>query len=113
MVEAIVSNAPPLSRTPASPSFVQQLAALVRKDLLIELKRRDTVISAAVFSLLVLLTFVFALDLRREVVPDVAPGVLWVTFIFAGVITLNRSFALEKDRGTWDGLLLAPVDRGA
>jgi len=44
---------------------------------------------------------------------SVATGVLWVTFAFAGTLGLNRSMAMEKDRGSLDGLLLAPVDRSA
>jgi heme exporter protein B len=51
--------------------------------------------------------------LRIENVAAVAPGVLWVTVTFAGVLSLGRAFARERDRGTLDGLLLAPVDRSA
>jgi heme exporter protein B len=56
--------------------------------------------------------FNFAFDLRVERAAAVAPGVLWVTFTFAGVLTLGRAFAREQDRGTLEGLLLSPVDRG-
>jgi heme exporter protein B len=94
-------------------TFFRQLGALLWKDLVSEWRRRELVVSLAVFSLLVLLIFDFAFDLRRLDVPAVAPGILWVTFVFAGVIDLNRAFALEKDRGTWEGLLLAPIDRSA
>jgi heme exporter protein B len=44
---------------------------------------------------------------------SVTAGVLWTTFAFAGTLGLNRSMAVEKDRGCMDGLLLAPVDRSA
>src|SRR5262249_22907048 len=64
-------------------------------------------------TLLVLLIFNFALDLTGDVVRAVAPGVLWVTFIFAGMLTLGRTFARERERGALQGLLLAPLDRGA
>ena len=66
-----------------------------------------------VFALLVLLIFNFSLDLDLQVRDTLAPGILWATFIFAGTIGLNRSLAVEKDRGCLDGLLLAPVDRSA
>jgi len=89
------------------------ITALLWKDVVTELRRRELVMSLVVFSLLVLLVFDFAFDLQRQDVPAAAPGILWVTFIFAGVINLNRGFALEQDRGTWEGLLLAPIDRGA
>jgi heme exporter protein B len=93
--------------------FARQLGALLWKDLVSEWRRRELVLSLIVFSLLVLLVFDFAFDLRQADLPAVAPGILWVTFIFSGVLSFNRSFAGEKDRGTWEGLLLAPVDRGA
>jgi heme exporter protein B len=95
------------------PRFARQLGALLWKDLITEWRRREVVLSLVVFSLLVLLVFDFAFDLRRADVPAAAPGILWVTFIFAGVLSFNRGFAVERDRGTWEGLLLAPVDRGA
>ena len=86
--------------------------ALARKDLLIELRSRDVLSTAVVFTLLVLLIFNFALDLAGETVPAVAPGVLWVTFIFAGMLTLGRTMARERERDALQGLLVAPLDRG-
>ena len=70
-------------------------------------------LAGAVFALLVLVVFNFAFDLRVENVAAVAPGVLWVTVTFAGVLSLGRSFSRERDRRTLDGLLLAPIDRSA
>ncbi len=90
-----------------------QVSALVGKELLVEFRRRELLVSLAVFSVLVLLVFDFAFDLGSTNLVALGPGVLWVTFIFAGVLGLNRAFALEQDKGTLDGLLLAPVDRGA
>ncbi len=94
-------------------SYWRKLWAVARKDLLIELRSRDVLSSAIVFTLLVLLIFNFALDLTGETVRAVAPGILWVTFIFAGMLTLGRTFARERERGSLQGLLLAPLDRGA
>jgi heme exporter protein B len=93
--------------------FTSGVASLLWKDLLTEWRRRELVASLVVFSLLVLLVFDFAFDLRSAEVPAAAPGILWVTFIFSGVLSLNSAFSAEKDRGTLEGLLLAPVDRGA
>jgi heme exporter protein B len=93
--------------------FVAQVGALVWKDLLSEVRTRELFGGMAVFALLVLLVFNFAFDLRVDNVGAVAPGVLWVAFTFAGVLGLGRSFLQEKDRGALDGLLVAPVDRGA
>jgi heme exporter protein B len=96
-----------------APRFGTQLRALLWKEVLVELRARETVLAGAVFALLVLVIFNFAFDLRVENVAEVAPGVLWVTVTFAGVLSLGRAFARERDRRTLDGLLLAPVDRSA
>jgi len=93
--------------------FLDQLRTLIWKDLLVEARGRETVLAGAVFALLVLVIFNFAFDLRVENVAAVAPGVLWVTITFVGVLSLGRAFARERDRRTLDGLLLAPVDRAA
>lgn len=93
-------------------SYWRKVWAVARKDLLIELRSRDVLSSAVVFTLLVLLIFNFALDLTGDTVRAVAPGILWVTFIFAGTLTLGRTFARERERGALQGLLLAPIDRG-
>src|SRR6266568_8130305 len=93
--------------------FVGHIRALVWKDLLVEARGRETVLAGVVFALLVLVIFNFAFDLRVESVAEVAPGVLWVTVTFAGVLGLGRAFARERDRRTLDGVLLAPVDRSA
>jgi heme exporter protein B len=92
---------------------LDQIGAIVWKDLLAEARTREVFNSALVFALLLLVVFNFAFDLRVENVAEVAPGVLWGTFIFGGVLMLGRAFARERDRGTLEGLLLAPVDRGA
>jgi heme exporter protein B len=89
------------------------LRALLWKEALVEARGRETVLAGVVFALLVLVIFNFAFDLRVENVAAVAPGVLWVTVTFAGVLSLGRSFARERDRRTLDGLLLAPIDRSA
>jgi heme exporter protein B len=93
--------------------FLNQLRALIWKELLVEARGRETVLAGAVFALLVLVIFNLAFDLRVENVAAVAPGVLWVTVSFAGVLSLGRVFARERDRRTLDGLLIAPVDRSA
>jgi len=87
--------------------------AIVQKDLAVELRTREMLSSMFVFALLVIVIFNFAFELRVENVRQVAPGVLWVTFTFAGMLGLNRSFVLEKDKGCLEGLLLCPVDRTA
>ncbi len=77
------------------------------------MRSRELLSAMLVFALLVILIFNFALELDAQARANVTSGVLWVTFAFAGTLGLNRSMAMEKDRGCLDGLLLAPVDRSA
>jgi heme exporter protein B len=77
------------------------------------MRSRELLTAMLVFALLVILIFNFALDLDATTRKAATPGILWATFAFAGTLGLNRSMALEKDSGCFDGLLLAPVDRSA
>ncbi len=93
--------------------FGRALLAVVWKDLTAEINSRELISAMLVFGLLVILIFNFALELDARERSTVTSGVLWATFAFAGTLGLNRSMAVEKDRGCLDGLLLAPVDRTA
>lgn len=93
--------------------FLRSMLAVVWKDLAAERRSRELLSSMLVFALLVIFIFNFALDLDASARASVTSGVIWVTFTFAGTLGLNRSMAVEKDRGCLDGLLLAPVDRTA
>ena len=81
------------------------------KDILLEVRTKDIVVSVLVFALLVVVVFNFSLNVTPRVVDELAPGILWVAFAFAGVLAMNRAFSVEKDKGTLEGLLLAPVSR--
>ena len=100
-------------RRPAKSNYWKAIAAIAWKDLAAELRSRELLSAMLVFSLLVILIFNFALELDITTRRSVTSGVLWTTFAFAGTLGLNRSMAVEKDRGCLDGLLLAPVDRSA
>jgi heme exporter protein B len=92
-------------------SYLNAIRAVIWKDLTAEWRTRENLSAMLVFALLVILIFNFALELDIQAQESLSAGVLWTTFIFAGTIGLNRSLAVEKDRGCLDGLLLAPVDR--
>jgi heme exporter protein B len=94
-------------------SVLAKVWAIVVKDVAAELHTREMVSAMLVFSVLALLIFSFALDLRGDVARVAAPGVLWATVAFAGTLGLSRSLAREQQAGCIDGLLLAPVDRSA
>jgi heme exporter protein B len=94
-------------------TYLKAIGAIVWKDLAAELRSRELLSAMLVFALLVILIFNFAIELQPNLRSTITPGVLWVTLAFAGTLGLNRSMAIEKDRGCLDGLLLAPVDRSA
>jgi heme exporter protein B len=110
---SITHHASRITRHSSPGSFLRAVAAIAWKDLAAELRSRELLSSMLVFALLVILIFNFALELDVKARSTVTAGVLWVTFAFAGTLGLNRSMAVEKDRGCLDGLLLAPVDRSA
>ena len=92
-------------------AFILPILTLTWKDILLELRSREMVVTLGVFSFLVVIIFNFAVEPTPEIVATVAPGILWVTFTFAGILGLGRSFALEKDQGNLEGLMLCPVSR--
>jgi heme exporter protein B len=93
--------------------FLRQVLAIVHKDLIAELRTKESLSAMVVFSLLVLVIFNFAFELQGVDITVLGSGVLWVAFTFSGMLGLGRSFAAEKDKGSMEGLLLSPVDRGA
>ena len=88
------------------------VAALLAKDLALELRTRESVPAMVLFSVTTYVIFHFGLD-RDTVSGDLASGVLWVTLLFASILGINRLFVAEHEQGGFDGFLLAPVDRTA
>ena len=90
----------------------RQFMAILRKDLIRELRTREMIISMILFVLLAMVIFHYAFSVKEDAdLTYFTGGMLWVTFIFAMLLGLNRSFAQEKDERCLDGLLLCPVDR--
>ncbi len=92
-------------------SFFSRAWAIVRKDLLTELRGASTIVSMVLLGLLVVLVFDFGAEPGADSASLARSGVLWAAFLFSGVIAVGRSFASEKEAGCLDGLLLCPVDR--
>jgi heme exporter protein B len=91
--------------------YVRDVVALTRKDLLLELRARDTLPAMLLFVLSVFVVFHFAL-------PDsssnlAASGLLWVAIVFTALLGIGRAFVPEREQGVLDGLVLAPCDRSA
>lgn len=95
------------------PALLAAAWIVARKDLAVELRTRTAFLSVLVFTLLSLATFYFAWDPTAVSAIDLAPGVLWVTFTFAGLLGLHRSFGTEMADRAIDALLAAPVEREA
>lgn len=91
--------------------FLRPVGVLVWKDILLELRSRELIVSMLVFGLMLVVVFNFALSVTPQRVTTVAPGILWASFAFAGVLAMSRAFAREREQGGLDGLLLTPVSR--
>jgi heme exporter protein B len=85
---------------------------ILRKDLTIELRRRESVPAMVLFSVTVFVLFHFGLD-RDTVEGDVATGVIWVTLLLAALLGINRLYVGERDQGGFVGMRLAPIDMTA
>lgn len=94
-------------------SYLRQVGAVVRKDLVTELRTRQRVATMGGFSVLVGVLFNYAIDPTLVRIQDIAAGLLWMTLIFAGVMGVGRTFQLEAEDGAFQGVLLSPVPRDA
>ena len=86
--------------------------ALLRKELLVELRTLESVPAMSLFAVTTFVVFHFALN-RSTVDGDLAAGILWVTLLFAAMLGVNRLFVADADQGGFDAFLLAPVERSA
>lgn len=92
--------------------FLSQSFTIFWKDVLVEYRTKDVLTSMLMFGLLVILMFHFAFEPDSQETERFGPGLLWMTFIFAGILGLNRSFAGERENDSLQGLLMAPTDWG-
>jgi heme exporter protein B len=99
--------------SPPRAEFVRVVLAILRKDVRTEMHTRQMISSMFVFAVLVLLVFNFTLFIDQERAAELGPGILWVAFIFAATLGLNRSFTVEGENHCLSGLMLAPVGRSA
>jgi heme exporter protein B len=92
--------------------MMKPIAAIIFKDIVIELRSKESISSMLMFGILVLVIFMFAFESSTVERAVIAPGTLWVAFSFAAILGLNRSLAMEIDNDCIQGLLLAPLGRG-
>ena len=86
---------------------------IVWKDLLLELRSKDLVVSIVVFGLVVVVVFNFALNNTPGRSAELAPGILWSAFAFSAVLGMNRAFVRDQEQGGLEGLLISPISRDA
>jgi heme exporter protein B len=91
-------------------AYFRDAAALARKDLLLELRGRETLPAMALFVVAMLVAFRFALSDEDT---DAAAGLLWLAILFTALLGLGRAFVAEREQGVLDALVLAPCDRSA
>jgi heme exporter protein B len=91
---------------------VRTVYLLVTKDVLVELRNRETFTVMLFFAVVILFLFHFSLNPERENTGQLAPGLLWLAFVFTGVLGLGRSFQAEQANDCLEQLLLVPGDRG-
>lgn len=87
--------------------------AILRKDLRIEWRTRESLSSAGVLGVLLLVVLAVAHDVPPEAAPGLVPAVLWAAFVFTGILGVQRGFLLERENDCLAGLLTAPVDPAA
>lgn len=90
---------------------LRQLWVILKKDILLELRTKEMILSMFIFVLLTMLVFDAAFQADKNDLTTFGGGLLWLAFIFMSFLGLNRSFVHEKDEGCFDGLLMSPIDR--
>jgi heme exporter protein B len=94
-------------------AFLKQTGLLLAKDLRLELRRREILLTMFFFGTLLLFVFHFSFDPAPEKVLEMAPALLWLAFLFTGTLGLAQLFQSERDNHCLDALLVSPLDRGA
>src|SRR6266576_6227416 len=94
-------------------TFARRVLVIMAKDLRAELRTKEAINASLSFALVVLLLFSFAFDPSEETTREISGGLLWIVFIFAGALILNRSFARELPNDCLDALIAAPLPGSA
>lgn len=90
---------------------LRQLWVILKKDVVMELRTKEMILSMFLFVMLTMIIFNYAFRADRNDLTTFGGGLLWLAFIYTAFLGMNRSFVHEKDQGCLDGLLLSPVDR--
>jgi len=94
-------------------TYWNQILSIIKKDITTELRAKEAVSAMLVFGLMVIVIFNFAFNLSSQEQITIAPGLLWIAFIFAGILGLNHSFSAEHENNCLQGMMLTPMPRSA
>lgn len=94
-------------------TFFKAAWAVFLKDLKVEIRTKEIVLTTILFALLVVVLSAFAFNLNKMRGVEVVPGVLWIAIAFSGILALSRAFQRERDFSVWDAMLMTPAPRAA
>ena len=92
-------------------SIIHTWLIMIWKDILLEFRSKDIIISVLVFGVLLAIVFNFALNINPQQISEIAAGIIWVSFAFSGILIMSRTFVREQEQGGMEGLLLSPISR--
>lgn len=93
--------------------MLRGILAVVRKDLRIEWRTKESLAGFVVLGVLLVVVFSVAFDPTPQEAPRLAPSVLWATFVFTGLLGIQRGFVLERENDCLGGVLASPLDPAA
>lgn len=94
-------------------SYFQVIAAIVKKDILMEVRTKQVINAALVFAVLFVVVFSFTMEIGSNMEQKLSGGIFWVSVAFAGILSFNKTIGSETDNGSFEALMLAPVDKSA
>lgn len=94
-------------------SYFQVIAAIVKKDILMEMRTKQVINAALVFAVLFVVVFSFTMEIGSNMEQELSGGIFWVSVAFAGILSFNKTIGSETDNGSFEALMLAPVDKSA
>ena len=94
-------------------SYFKVIAAIVKKDILMEMRTKHVINAALVFAVLFVVVFSFTMEIGSNMEQKLSGGIFWVSVAFAGILSFNKTIGSETDNGSFEALMLAPVDKSA
>lgn len=94
-------------------SYFKVIAAIVKKDILMEMRTKQVINAALVFAVLFVVVFSFTMEIGSNMEQKLSGGIFWVSVAFAGILSFNKTIGSETDNGSFEALMLAPVDKSA